>query len=60
MWRTPRKCSPAMMITTPAILPSSDRLSTMSWPAAVAVAPRITKMVVKPSTNATEDMITVL
>ena len=48
-----------MMMITPAILPSSEKLAMSSWPTAVAVAPSATNTVVKPSTNATEDMTTV-
>ena len=60
MWITPRKCKPAMMMTTPAILLSSGEISaTRSWPATVAVAPRMTNTVVKPSTKATDDSTTV-
>ena len=57
---TPRKCRPAMMMITPAILASSGRFSATSWPSTVAVAPRMTNTVVKPSTKATEESTTVV
>ena len=43
------------MMITPAILLSSAKLAMSNWPMAVAVAPRITNTVVKPSTKATDD-----
>ncbi len=49
-----------MMMITPAILLSSGRLATSTWPAALAVAPRMTNTVVKPSTKATDDSTTVV
>ena len=49
-----------MMMITPAILLSSGRLAATNWPATVAVAPRMTNTVVKPSTKATEDSTTVV
>ena len=52
---TPRKCNPAMMMITPAILLSSEKLAMSSWPMTVAVAPSATNTVVKPSTKATDD-----
>ena len=49
-----------MMMITPAILLSSGRLAASTWPATLAVAPRMTNTVVKPSTKATDDSTTVV
>ena len=48
-----------MIITTPAIFDRIGRFVTTICPKTVAVAPKITKTVVKPSTKATEDSTTV-
>ncbi len=52
-------CRPNRMMTTPAILPRSDRCSISTTPMAVAEAPSEMKTSEKPSTKAS-DMMTAL
>ena len=59
MRKTPRKCSPMTMMTTP---PTTDRTSMWlrtSWPTAEAAAPRAMNMVANPRTKLIEAANTV-
>ena len=59
MRKTPRKCSPMTMMTTP---PTTERTSMWlrtSWPMAEAAAPSAMKTVEKPSTKLSEAASTV-
>ena len=47
----PRKCSPMTMMTMPATMASSPEYARNTAPMALALAPRATNTVVKPSTN---------